>query len=150
MRFVVQATTVAAALGLAAGAAAARSIGVSTPVAAPNVLLPPLRIAPDPDAFALQTGTEPTAATPAPKSKSKKDYVLPVLLSAIVPGAGEIAAGHPWRGAPLLMVDAATWISYAHFQNEGKEWRTRYEQFADRYWHYSGDANGNGMPDAGE
>jgi len=63
-------------------------------------------------------------------------YVLPVLLSALVPGAGEIATGHFWRGLPLVAIDVATWLANAHYQEEGRNWRDTYQAYADAHWHY--------------
>lgn len=105
-----------------------------------NPLLPGLRLQ-QPGAMGASVGPEPS---------TRKRYVLPVLLSAAVPGAGEIATGHWLRGLPLVAADVATWLGYAHFQQEGRDWRTSYERFGDKYWHYTGDANGNGQFDAGE
>jgi hypothetical protein len=67
---------------------------------------------------------------------SKRDYIVPVLLSAAVPGLGEISTGHWKRGVPLVAVDIATWSLYAYFQNEGHNWRDDYEAFADIHWLY--------------
>jgi hypothetical protein len=80
---------------------------------------------------------------------SRKRYIAPVLLSAAIPGAGEIATGHWWRGLPLLAADVATWFGHAHYKEEGRAWRDRYQAFADAHWHLSGDTNGNGVIDAG-
>ena len=78
-----------------------------------------------------QQGTVPA---PEPSSSKVTRYVLPVLLSAAIPGAGEIATGHLWNGLPLVAADAATWIGYAHYRNDGADLRTESYRFADRYW----------------
>jgi len=112
----------------ALGGAGARADGL----ALGDPLRPPLRL----DLGAAPQTTEPVAAAPAPQFSGRGRYVLPVLLSAIVPGTGEIATGHPWRGAPLVAIDVGTWVGYAHYHNEGNDWRTRYEAFADAHWDY--------------
>jgi hypothetical protein len=61
-------------------------------------------------------------------------YALPMLLSAIVPGTGEIVTGHLWNGLPLVAADVATWLGYAHYQSEGDTWKDTYEAFADAHW----------------
>jgi hypothetical protein len=128
--------------GLQTTSACAGSIGIGTGGGV-NPLLPPTRFG----TSLLQTPALPEAGE---SNSSHAAYVLPALASAIVPGAGEIITGHFWRGIPFVLADVATWIGYAHYQNEGKDWRAQYETFADQHWHYSGDANGNGTIDFGE
>lgn len=65
---------------------------------------------------------------------SRGRYALPMLLSAVLPGAGEISMGHWWNGLPLIAADVATWIGYAHFQSEGDSWKDSYQRFADAHW----------------
>jgi hypothetical protein len=86
----------------------------------------------------LQTegGSGAAGDAAAADASSHRAYVLPVVLSALVPGTGEMVSGHFWRGLPLLAIDVATWAGYFHYQNEGKDWRTQYESFADQHWHY--------------
>jgi hypothetical protein len=97
----------------------------------------------------LQPG-EAGDALPASSGPSKSRYVLPVVLSAVVPGMGEIVTGHWLRGLPFVAADVATWVLYANYENEGRDWRTTYEAFADAHWHYTGDRNSNGNIDVDE
>jgi len=118
-----------------------------------SVLLPGLRLVEDPaTAGGSAAPPPPDAAAGAGSMSQRRRYVVPVLLSALVPGAGEIAAGHPWRGLPFVAADAATWIGYAHYRSEGRDWRRQYEDFANAHWNYDrfDDPNGNGEPDTGE
>lgn len=64
---------------------------------------------------------------------SKKKY-LPVLLSALVPGAGEIYMGYWKRGAVLVAAEAAAWTGYVKFHEDGLDMREQYEAFADENW----------------
>ncbi len=80
--------------------------------------------------FGLAQSTSSTSAASSARSR----YALPMVLSALVPGAGEIASGHFWRGLPLVAIDVATWLGYAHSQSEGNEWQDTYEAFADLHW----------------
>ncbi len=129
------------ALGLlvAAGCGAARAL---EPAAVPNQsLLPPLRLAWQQQSRAWRAPNVDVqegggAATASSELSTRKRYILPVLLSAILPGAGEISTGHWWRGLPLVGADAATWLGYAHYRREGGDWRSKYEQFADTHWDY--------------
>jgi len=88
-------------------------------------LLPRLRI--DPLA-------QPATPGVTPASRSATRYALPMLLSAVVPGAGEISMGHWWRGLPLVAADVATWVGYAHYNGEGNDLRDQYQLFADQNW----------------
>lgn len=100
-----------------------------------SALLPPLRL----DALAQESTAAPATAGPRTGIDwaTHRRYVVPVLLSAIVPGAGEVATGHFWRGLPLVAGDVATWLGYAHYKAEGRNWRAQYEQFADAHWDYA-------------
>lgn len=98
--------------------------------AAATSLLPPARLQ-----LAAQAAPEAPGDEPAEYSDHKR-YVVPVLLSTLVPGAGEIATGHLWRGLPLVALDVATWFGYAHYQDEGEDWRAAYQAFADEHWNY--------------
>ncbi len=97
----------------------------------------------------MQTDGGAAGGTTTLGFENRKRYVVPALLSAAIPGAGEIATGHWMRGLPLVLADVATWVGYAHFESEGRDLRTRYEAFADVHWRITGDANGNGVIDAG-
>ena len=142
---------------IAAGAPAASAMTDLPPWAVTadrSAVLPDLRLVGDPSAAADAVAADQTPAVGigVDRSPQRRRYVLPVLLSALVPGAGEIAAGHPWRGLPFVAGDVATWVGYAHFRDEGRAWRTQYEAYADEHWNYSrfGDTNGNGDRDPGE
>lgn len=92
----------------------------------PSVLVPSQRLDRSGDA----AGTAPDDAT----ASGRRRYVVPVLLSLVVPGAGEIASGHWLRGLPLVAAEAATWVAYAHFDREGHTIRDQFEAFADAHW----------------
>lgn len=90
-------------------------------------LIPSLRL----DVMAQpETQPEGTSASGTPKSR----YAVPMLLSAILPGAGEISMGHWWNGVPLLAADVATWFGYAHYRSEGNNMIDAYQAYADRFW----------------
>jgi hypothetical protein len=61
---------------------------------------------------------------------------LPVLLSTLMPGVGEIYLGYRWRGAALVTLEVAAWAGYFYYRNEGLDSREAYESFADQYWNY--------------
>lgn len=129
--------------GVDLGAASGFDVRVllaSPPRGLEGSLVPPLR---------LDHGAGGAAKATTPRGSDRRRYIGPVLLSAVVPGAGEIATGHWMRGLPLLAADVATWIGKAHFEAEGRDWRDRYQTFADTHWRYTGDRNGNGFIDVG-
>jgi hypothetical protein len=93
----------------------------------PSSLIPSLRL----DATAQPQAPLEGPGTPA---SSKSRYAVPMLLSAIVPGAGEISMGRWWNGLPLVAADVATWLGYAHYRSEGNSRIDDYEAFADEHW----------------
>ena len=127
--------------GLATGALAQATPGWQVP---PNPLLPARSLA------LLQETEEAGETAVESPGPSNSRYVLPVLMSAVVPGMGEIVTGHWLRGLPFVAVDIATWVLYAHYETEGRDWRSTYEAFADAHWRYTGDTNGNGNIDVDE
>jgi hypothetical protein len=71
----------------------------------------------------------------AAESSSRRRY-LPVVLSLLVPGAGEIYMGYYVRGAVLVAAEVTAWTGYAYYHNKGLDSRAEYEQFADDHWSY--------------
>jgi hypothetical protein len=138
-------------MGRRAGALALLCLGSTAPAAATDVGAAGfLAVAPGPmrlenagvpfplvPSRRLQWQEESTPAPPPAPPKRNVGRYLPALLSAVVPGTGEIVTGHWWNGLPLVAADVATWIGYAHYQNEGADIRTDSYHFADRYWHES-------------
>ncbi len=69
----------------------------------------------------------------ASASSGKRDYV-PLLLSVLVPGAGELYMGYTWRGIALVSVEVAAWTGYLHYHDQGMDSRASYETYADAHW----------------
>jgi len=59
------------------------------------------------------------------------------LLSAIVPGAGELYAGAKWRALAFASVEVFSWIMYFNRKNKGEELEQDYMDYADEYWKLS-------------
>lgn len=74
---------------------------------------------------------EPSSASAAPERRHK---YLPVILSALVPGAGEIYLGYEKRGIALMAMEAGAWAGYFYKRNQGLDTRTEYEHYADVHW----------------
>jgi len=60
----------------------------------------------------------------------------PILMSAVLPGAGEVAVGYK-RGYAMALLDILSWTQVAKYHRNGADLRTRYIAFADA--HYSDD-----------
>jgi len=65
----------------------------------------------------------------APKMPAKA-----LLLSAVVPGAGQIYDGSWLKALGFLGVEAASWYFYSDYQSKGKDIETEYEKYADTNW----------------
>lgn len=92
-------------------------------------------------ALALADGgiTTPGKAslTPANASGSSTDNLKPgkaLLLSAIVPGAGEYYSGHKLRAAAFFAVEVAAWAAVISFYNQGMDKDKEFKTFADEHF----------------
>jgi len=65
---------------------------------------------------------------------NEKSPVLGGVLSALVPGAGELYSKSYVKAAIFLAVEAGMWIGYATFQNKGNTQTDSYQAFADANW----------------
>lgn len=92
------------------------------------------------DAFAGMRADAPSAPfslrnlgdeSSAPSGKKK---YLPVLLSLLVPGAGETYMGYYGRGAVLITAEIVAWTGYFHYQDKGEQSQRDFENFADAHW----------------
>ena len=65
--------------------------------------------------------------------ESRPSVALPMAMSLVLPGLGEVVTGHR-RGYILMAVDIASWIGVKHYHDLGNEKRDEYYDFADLYW----------------
>lgn len=72
---------------------------------------------------------------PFDEAPEKRSVPIAVVLSALVPGSGQVYAGTPWW-RPLLYgaIEVAGWIGYGVWTGEGNSETTRFQEFADRHW----------------
>ncbi|MGC9363789.1 MAG: hypothetical protein ACP5FZ_04380 [Fidelibacterota bacterium] len=56
------------------------------------------------------------------------------LLSAILPGAGELYAGTKWRALAFASVEVFSWVMYFNKKNKGEDLENKYIAFADNHW----------------
>ena len=59
------------------------------------------------------------------------------LMSALVPGAGELYAGAKWRALAFAGVEVFSWIMYFNRKNKGEDMEQDYMNYADEYWKLS-------------
>ena len=62
-----------------------------------------------------------------------KAPVVPMLMSLVLPGAGEVYLGYK-RGFFQMALDVASWYGVAHNADQGKQKRDEYYAFADEHW----------------
>ena len=62
--------------------------------------------------------------------RERKNPMLAVLMSAILPGWGEFYAGHPDRGRAFMAAEAAIWVGYAAFTIQGSMRTDDYKEYA--------------------
>lgn len=82
---------------------------------------------------AIETPASGFSDEGATNSSSRRRY-LPVVLSLLVPGTGEIAMGYYWRGAALVAAEITAWTGWVHYHDKGLDSRAEYERFADAHW----------------
>jgi len=63
-----------------------------------------------------------------------KSYAVAIILSAIMPGAGEVYLGSPVKGAVFAGIDVISWISYTKLNNQGDDIKVEFRAFADEHW----------------
>jgi len=66
--------------------------------------------------------------------EGRKKPAVGVLLSAAVPGAGEIYSGSWIKGAVFLGIETGLWIYYVQFHDKGKDWENIFHDYADTHW----------------
>jgi hypothetical protein len=78
-------------------------------------------------------GSEPSAATTT-SSSAVKTPGKALILSAIMPGAGELYAGSPIKAAFFFALEISAWTGVAIYQADGKDKEDKFELFADNHW----------------
>jgi len=67
-------------------------------------------------------------------NSGQKHVAVGVILSAVVPGAGEIYAGSWIKGVLFMGAEIALWIGYGHYSDKGEEWEDIFHEYADTRW----------------
>lgn len=85
-----------------------------------------------PLAFAQQTDTTHSMMNPAfPLIKSPRKALL---LSAVIPGAGEVYSKAYIFGAAFFAAEVTLWLMYSKYTSKGKDLETEFQMYADDYW----------------
>ncbi|MGE5681959.1 MAG: DUF5683 domain-containing protein [Bacillota bacterium] len=66
--------------------------------------------------------------------EGKKSPFLAGLLSAAVPGAGEIYTKNYWKAAAFLAVEAAAIITSVYYNKKGDDATVEFKNYADEHW----------------
>lgn len=83
----------------------------------------------------MDVAVENNASIPMiPQNKHRKKAGLGVLMSAAVPGAGQMYAESWLKGSLLLVAEIGLWTAHSHFNAEGKDWENKFQNYADTYW----------------
>lgn len=59
---------------------------------------------------------------------------LGILMSAAIPGTGEMYAGSWIKGGIMLGIEAALWMGYVKYWDEGNDLTEEYEAYANEHW----------------
>ncbi len=77
------------------------------------------------------------ASAPAPlpaRTTGRKSPLLAGLLSAVVPGAGEVYAGSYLLAGLFAGLEVGGWVANAHYNSLGDERTTQFQNYADAHW----------------
>lgn len=77
---------------------------------------------------------DPHAADSLKTALHGKKSPIGILMSLIVPGAGEFYAGTWWKGIIFTGVEAGLWTGYALWSKDGQRIEDEFHLFADQHW----------------
>lgn len=66
--------------------------------------------------------------------KKEKSVGLGVLLSAVIPGAGELYGGNYLKAGIFFGIEVLAWATFAYFESKGNKKEEEYIAYADQYW----------------
>ena len=66
--------------------------------------------------------------------KKEKSVGLGVLLSAVLPGAGEFYGGNYLKAGIFFGIEVLAWATFAYFESKGNKKEEEYIAYADQYW----------------
>jgi hypothetical protein len=87
------------------------------------------------DEFAIaHNQAEEAEAAPSAGAGQVKSIKKALLMSAVLPGSGEIYAGSYLKGAAFLALEAAGWTAWAVYRGKGQDLEDEFHVYADTYW----------------
>ncbi|MCB2212453.1 hypothetical protein KQI52_10115 [bacterium] len=89
----------------------------------------------DPEDGDVETVTANEEDDDAMAMENRKNPGRALLLSAIMPGAGELYAGKTWRAAGFFALEMAAWVGAIYYAQQGEDKETEYEKYADQHYH---------------
>ena len=69
--------------------------------------------------------------------KKKSNPILPCLLSATLPGAGQIYSGDYKRGILYLSVELFSWLYRDYYNNKTNDYVKKYKNYANNHWSFT-------------
>ncbi len=85
----------------------------------------------------LKSGLTPTGQPKFSATSGDPDGLNPgkaLVLSAIIPGAGQRYAGQTWKGLLFLAVEIGAWYGVVHYYNEGQKKDDEFKEYADTHF----------------
>ena len=93
-----------------------------------------------PDRVSLRTGqgqSPPLSLVEAEHERGRRSgKFLPIMLSVLLPGTGEIYMGYYKRGIALAAAEVLAWSGYFYYHDQGLDERQDFENFADANWDF--------------
>ncbi|MFH0766128.1 MAG: hypothetical protein V2A61_06885 [Calditrichota bacterium] len=83
---------------------------------------------------AQSSGGSPTSNQSAEKSASELNPGKALLLSAILPGAGQYSIGYDLRAALYLTIEIAAWTGVIYYYNKGQDKDKEFKRYADGHF----------------
>lgn len=71
------------------------------------------------------------SASPEPRAKNLKAALL---MSAVLPGSGQVYAKSYYKAAAFLAVEVAAWTLYSSYTGKGNDITNEFHNFADSHW----------------
>ncbi len=130
--------------GLGAGAASAEQptgsmkprvplwVGANLVVPAPG----PSHLSPRP-LETLSPIMQQSAAGSRRRSNPNKQAIIPALMSAVIPGAGQLKNGSILRGLGYVVAEVGAWVAYTTFEKAADDKLDQMAGFAEGYWDYN-------------
>ena len=85
-------------------------------------------------AFSQGAGDADDAGGVSAMGSERKSPGKALMLSAIMPGAGELYAGSPLKAILFFGIEVGSWAGVAIYQADGKDKEDLFEKYADTHW----------------